>query len=650
MNEELKVIISAEVNKFKNSIKDAKAEIEGFKNKVKESAGDADKNIKKLGEGIGNAVKAGAKVAATAVASVGAAVTGLAKASIENYAEYEQLTGGVEKLFGNSADTIKKYASEAYKTAGVDANSYMNQITSFSASLIDSLGGDTARAAEIGDMAIKDMADNANTFGTDIESIQNAYQGFAKGNYQMLDNLKLGFGGTKEGMQDLLTKAEELTGKQFDISNFGDIVEAIHAVQDEMNITGTTANEAASTIQGSVDMTKAAWQNFLTSLSSGENVGESMQAVVDSAGKVFKNIIPVVKEVISNIPAAISEISPEAGAAVQTIFDTVEKMIPPIKDAISTVFDTLSSAIDFASQHVGLLTVIGAAIGVIVTAIGLYNAVSAVKIAMDAAQVTSLGALAAAWLAQAAAMMVALLPYILIVAAIAAVIAIIVLCVKHWDEIKEAVSNAWELIKQKTAEAATAVVNKFTEIKTKVSTAVENIKTAITEKFTSVKTKVTEIFTAIFNTIKEKITNAKNTVTSIVDKIKGAFNFKWSLPSLKIPHITVKGGEAPFGIGGKGSLPKFNIAWYARGGVFDSPTLFNSGNGLSGLGENGAEAVVPLENNTQWLDRIADMLSAKMGGTQPVILTVDGKVFGEITVDSINNLTRQRGSIPLKMY
>lgn len=650
MNEELKVIISAEVNKFKNSIKDAKAEIEEFKNKVKESAGDADKNIKKLGEGIGNAVKTGAKVAATAVASVGAAVTGLAKASIENYAEYEQLTGGVEKLFGSSADTIKKYASEAYKTAGVDANSYMNQITSFSASLIDSLGGDTARAAEIGDMAIKDMADNANTFGTDIESIQNAYQGFAKGNYQMLDNLKLGFGGTKEGMQDLLTKAEELTGKQFDISNFGDIVEAIHAVQDEMNITGTTANEAASTLQGSVDMTKSAWQNFLTSLSSGENVGESMRAVVDSAGKVFKNIIPVVKEVISNIPAAISEISPEAGAAVQTIFDTVEKMIPPIKDAISTVFDTLSSAIDFASQHVGLLTAIGAAIGVIVTAIGLYNAVSAVKLAMDAAQVTSLGALAAAWLAQAAAMMVALLPYILIAAAIAAVIAIIVLCVKHWDEIKEAVSSAWELIKQKTAEAATAVVNKFTEIKTKVSTTVENIKTAVIEKFTSVKTKVTEIFTAIFNTIRDKITNAKNTVTSIVDKIKGAFNFKWSLPSLKIPHITVKGGEAPFGIGGKGSLPKFNIAWYARGGVFNSPTLFNSGNGLSGLGENGAEAVVPLENNTQWLDRIADMLSAKMGGTQPVILTVDGKVFGEITVDSINNLTRQRGSIPLKMY
>ncbi|MBQ2527820.1 MAG: phage tail protein, partial [Spirochaetales bacterium] len=176
----------------------------------------------------------------------------LGKAALDAYAEYEQLEGGVKKLFGEEASQdIMKYADRAYKTAGISANEYLQQATSFSASLISSLNGDQKKAAEITDMAIQDMADNANVFGTDIASIQNAYQGFAKQNYTMLDNLKLGYGGTKQEMERLLEDAEKLSGQEYDISNLSDVYEAIHVVQEEMQITGTTSKEAATTIEGS---------------------------------------------------------------------------------------------------------------------------------------------------------------------------------------------------------------------------------------------------------------------------------------------------------------------------------------------------------------------------------------------------------------
>jgi hypothetical protein len=171
----------------------------------------------------------------------------LGKAALDAYAQFEQLEGGVKKIFGDDAsEQVMKNAERAYQTAGISANKYMEQVTSFSASLIQSLDGDTAKAAQVADMAIQDMADNANTFGTSMESIQNAYQGFAKQNYTMLDNLKLGYGGTKEEMERLLEDAEKLSGVEYDISNLNDVYEAIHVVQQEMNINGTTAREAAN--------------------------------------------------------------------------------------------------------------------------------------------------------------------------------------------------------------------------------------------------------------------------------------------------------------------------------------------------------------------------------------------------------------------
>lgn len=210
----------------------------------------------------GKAVK-GIAVGATAVsASLGAIGT----AAVKAYSDYEQLIGGVETLFKDSSDTVRNYADQAYKTAGMSANQYMETVTGFSASLLQSLGNNTKKAAEYGNQAVIDMSDNANKMGTSMESIQNAYQGFAKQNYTMLDNLKLGYGGTKEEMQRLLNDAGKLAGMKFDLSSFADITQAIHVIQTEMGITGTTAEEAATTIQGSLGMVKGAWENLLTGL------------------------------------------------------------------------------------------------------------------------------------------------------------------------------------------------------------------------------------------------------------------------------------------------------------------------------------------------------------------------------------------------
>ena len=218
--------------------------------------GKAKNGMSSLVSGVSKGLATVAKVGTAAVSAGVAGVAALTKMGVEGYAQYEQLVGGVETLFKTSSDAVMKYAENAYKTSGMSANQYMETVTSFSASLIQSLDGDTAKAAEIGNMAITDMSDNANKMGTSIEMLQHSYSGFAKQNFTMLDNLKLGYGGTKTEMERLLKDAQALSGVKYDISSYADIVEAIHVVQTEMGITGTTAKEAATTIQGSLSMMK----------------------------------------------------------------------------------------------------------------------------------------------------------------------------------------------------------------------------------------------------------------------------------------------------------------------------------------------------------------------------------------------------------
>lgn len=301
-----------------------------------------------MGSKLQSALGAAAKVSAAAITAAAAGVAAITKSAVENYGEYEQLVGGVETLFKNSADVVQEYAANAYKTAGLSANEYMETVTSFSASLLQSLGGNTAAAAQVADKAITDMADNANKMGTAMESIQNAYQGFAKQNYTMLDNLKLGYGGTKEEMKRLLEDANEYNRQQgintdYQLENYADIVEAIHVVQEEMGITGTTAKEAADTIQGSLSSVGAAWQNLLTGIAD-ENAdfGVLIDNFVESATTAVDNLLPRVKTALEGIGKLVTELSPVIAEAIpELVNDVLPSIVQAAVDLVTALVNAL---------------------------------------------------------------------------------------------------------------------------------------------------------------------------------------------------------------------------------------------------------------------------------------------------------------------
>jgi len=276
----------------------------------------------------------------SAAVAAGAAV--ITKKAVEAYAEYEQLVGGVETLFKESSEKLIKYADMAFMTAGLSANEYMSMVTSFSASLIGSLSGDTEKAADIANMALIDMSDNANKMGTEMELIQNAYQGFSKQNYTMLDNLKLGYGGTKTEMERLLADAQKITGIKYDISNLADVYNAIHVIQQKLKITGTTAEEAEKTISGSAAMTKAAWKNTLTAIAGGGDIDGAINNLVYSIGKYFENIVPVVERSLKGIGQLIEKIAPQL---VQTVARSLIKAIPSLLKAVYEMIIGLAKGI-----------------------------------------------------------------------------------------------------------------------------------------------------------------------------------------------------------------------------------------------------------------------------------------------------------------
>ena len=310
--------------------------------KISVDDGDVDKSFSETSskaETLAGKLKGGlataAKVGGAAIAAAGAAAVAITKQAVENYGEYEQLVAGVETLFKSSADTVMQYAENAYQTAGMSANEYMTTVTAFSASLLQSMGNDTDAAAEKANLAITDMSDNANKMGTSMESIQNAYQGFAKQNYTMLDNLKLGYGGTKEEMQRLLDDANALNAAQgnytnYTIDSYADIVDAIHTVQTEMGITGTTQLEASTTIQGSIASMKAAYDNFITGLGDeNADMAELITNLLGSTVTVAENLLPVVEKILENIGVVVQEKGPEmiekfVGYAVEKLPQVIE--------------------------------------------------------------------------------------------------------------------------------------------------------------------------------------------------------------------------------------------------------------------------------------------------------------------------------------
>lgn len=304
-----------------------------------------------------DAIVAGIKAMASAIKEAGAALVDLGKQSIQGFAEQEQLIGGVDTLFKESSAQVQQYANDAYKTAGLSANDYMETVTSFSASLLQSLGGDTAAAAQKADQAITDMSDNANKMGTDMQSIQNAYQGFAKANYTMLDNLKLGYGGTKSEMERLLADAEKISGVKYDLSSYADIVDAIHVVQTEMGITGTTAKEAATTIEGSANSMKSAWSNLLTGMSN-ENLDldKLVQNVVDSVGTYADNLLPRLQTMLPRFAEGMTQLVnglvPYVGPAMEMLLPA---LVQGVGGLVSGIVQALPAAVEAISAVVPML-------------------------------------------------------------------------------------------------------------------------------------------------------------------------------------------------------------------------------------------------------------------------------------------------------
>ena len=292
-----------------------------------------------------------AKVGASAVVAAGTAIVAIGKQAVEQYAEYEQLVGGVETLFEDLSWDVGQNAAKAFQTAGLSANEYMSTAMSFAASLNQSLlktDGNIARSADLTDQAIIDMADNANKMGTSMEMIQNAYQGFAKQNYTMLDNLKLGYGGTKEEMQRLLDDAEKISGIEYDISSYADIVDAIHVVQTEMGITGTTAKEASTTIQGSLASMKGAWKNLLTGVADDNADFEGLvSSFVDSLVGVGANIIPRINIVIQGLTQLITQASQTIiPLAVETLLQNLPAIVAAGMDLIMALVNGILDNID----------------------------------------------------------------------------------------------------------------------------------------------------------------------------------------------------------------------------------------------------------------------------------------------------------------
>lgn len=555
------------------------------------------------GEADAAGVMAGGRISgkikgALAASGIGAALgAGLAK-SIKTGANLEQAIGGIETLFKDSADQMIKNADNAFRTAGISANTYMEQATSFSASLLQSLDGDTQKAAKAADQAIIDMSDNSNKMGTNIRDIQNAYQGFAKQNYTMLDNLKLGYGGTKTEMERLLADAEKISGQKYDINNLSDVYEAIHVIQEEMDITGTTSKEAASTLSGSFSSMKAAAENFLGDLALGRNVGPAMVDLAESAGTfLFDNLLPAIGRVFASLPQAIS-------ALIQTglpkFMASGSEMVTGLVSGIQTAGPQLAKKIpelvqqgmDAISQNLpnimakGREMIVGLVQGITSNLPAFIDAVSniASKIPDFLKQnQPKIAAEGGKLIGQLAVGLIKSLPKI-IVAVAKLGLTIISTILKNIPEMlktgKTLVFNfakglggaALAAVKSAAKKIVTGLISPISTIGGKIKGYVDKVKSLMS--FSGLASKVRGIWNSVKGAITGPIESAKNTVSRIIKKIKGFFPLGGGklFTGIKLPHFTVKGGKFPFGVAGKGSLPKWNVSWYRK--AEDTPYLF----------------------------------------------------------------------------
>lgn len=633
MNEELKIIISANINDLKKNVSEANKKITGFGKDTKNNMDKLNKTIATIGKTI---------VAAFSVREI-------VNFSKECFAAYNQQIEAETKL------------TEIMKTR-IGASDAEIQSVKNLASAQQQLG-------VVGDEVTLSGAQQLATFAKTTDTVNTLIPAML--DLAVQQNGVNVTSGNMVSIANLMGKA--LQGQVGALSRVGiSFTEA----QEKVLKYGTEQERAAVLAQVITD-----------------NVGNMNEALAQTPeGKIqkLKNTLGDLKEVVgSALAPIITDIASAASdffAKHQPQIDNFkDNVIPQLTEKVKEVFDIIQKAFEFIKNHKTLMETIAIIIGSITAAILLYNTYQTIATAVTTAKAAADAAGAASLLAYAAAQAAAMLPTIAIIAAIAALIAIIVLCVKNWDKIKAKTIEVAKKAKEVVSTAIDAIIGFFQKIFNWIKENWQGLLLLIVNPFAGAfklaydncegfrnkvdgfVAKVKELIRAGFNKVKENIINpiknakdsavqtfenlrsgivnklnaARDKVKEIVDKIKGFFKFEWKLPKLKMPHFSVSGKfslDPP-------SIPKFSVDWYAQGGVFDKPTLFPYGNGaIGGLGEAGAEAIVPLENNTKWLDKIAERLQ---GGNRPIVLQVDGKTFAEISVDTINQLTRQRGSLPL---
>ena len=644
-------------------VNDTKQEL----NDVTDTAEKSSSKLSKFG-GFMKGVGKGVLVATGAVATGSIA---LIKNVSSSYGALQQSIGGIETLFGKSANKVIQNANNAYTTAGISANDYMQQVTSFSASLLQALGGDTEKACDSADMAIRDMADNANKMGTSMEMIQNAYQGFSKQNYTMLDNLKLGYGGTKAEMERLLADAEKISGIKYDISNLNDVYSAIHVIQQELGITGTTALEAGATIEGSFNSLSASWQNFLAGLG---NPDADMKQLVDNLAKgisgAVKNVIPVINNMVQVLPVVMDSLIGAVESMLPTLINTFTELIVKVIDAIvkllpqfiplavncvltvtQALLENLPLIVDAGIQLIlglakGISDALPQLLPVIITVVEevvnllINNLPLIIEIGVQLVLALIKG------LSEAIPQLIDMIP-VLIENLVTVLIASLPLLIECGIKLLMALGEG--IIK--------SIPSLISYIPKVISSIINGFKNGFSKMFNIGKGFVNNLLNGIKSSFGGIIDFFSNMINKIGD-MWGKFT-SWIKSIFKTPHFTFSGSINP-AEWVKGNLPKIGAEWYAKGGIMTEPTMFgynpSTGNAMVG-GEAGAEAIAPINTLQQYvseavkketsdlsygMNKLIDILSTylpdiKDNMNRPLVLD-SGKVVGGIAEKMDNKL------------
>lgn len=646
---------------------------------------DASKEVSSVGDKIKGTLGTAAKAAGAAVAAVGAGAVAIGKSALDAYASYEQLVGGVDKLYGDASGKLQAYASDAYRTAGMSANQYMEQATSFSSSLISSVGGDVQEAADLTDLAMRSISDNVNVFGSNMEDVQNAFQGFAKGNYDMLDNLKLGYGGTQAEMQRLVQEAANMTDAQEELGvtvdgtsmSFGNIVKAIAVVEQNMGVMGTTTKEAAGTIEGSMAMASAAWDNFLTGLANPDaDLGELTDQLLESVGNVVSNVVPRVAEIadgmIDSLPEIFSTVGEVLGPVIRDALikawnigaealsdfgidipqidtEDVETALGAVNDAITTLKDNADWLVPSLGAAVGAIGGFQVATTVAGVVQGVATAIQTWKTANEGLTIsqTILNAVMNAN------------PFVMVATIIGMLVGALVTLWTTNEDFRNAVTEAWNSIKATAETVWNAVVNFFTVT---VPEAINNMLTFFQDLPGNIAGFLSQVWTNVStwasNMVSKALETGQNFLKNVVDffnQLPGRVGYFIGQVLGSIVKWVLDMGQNATKAGSDFLNNVVNFITQLPGNVanFLSNVITNVGHWVLQMAQNARNAGMQFLQNVVNFVRdlpgnIANFLSNTISNVASFVSDFGGKAL-QAGQDFLTNIVNEVGKIPGRM-